>query len=105
MSAANDTSTQNEDAQAKQEKNTTRESILVCWGRTWEGLDTRQSKSRDGIESVADGQAQVRDRYSTKHSTLNISRVHRHSTGFRLVEPGELKYGVRTVASHETAQP
>lgn len=45
------------------------------------------------FESVAGGEAQVRDHYGTKHSTLSVSRMHRHSTGFRLVEPGELKDG------------
>ncbi|MCT9105332.1 hypothetical protein [Streptomyces mirabilis] len=105
MSAATDTSTQDEDAQAQQEKNTTCEGILVRRGQIWEDLDTRQSKRRVVIESVANGEAQVRDHYGTKHSTLSISRMHRHSMGFRLVEPGELKYGVPTVSSDETAQP
>ncbi|MEU3049073.1 hypothetical protein ABZ705_21630 [Streptomyces sp. NPDC006984] len=105
MSAATDTSTQDEDAQAQQEKNTTREGVLVRRGQIWEDLDTRQSKRRVVVESVADGEAQVRDHYGTKHSTLSVSRMHRHSTGFRLVEPGELKYGVPTVSSDENTQP
>ncbi|MGW0536349.1 hypothetical protein [Streptomyces sp. NPDC003032] len=49
------TSTQDEDAQAQQEKNTTREGILVRGGQIWEYLDTRQGKRRVVIESVADG--------------------------------------------------
>ncbi|MFF8918027.1 hypothetical protein ACF08M_33175 [Streptomyces sp. NPDC015032] len=105
MSAATDTSTQNDDAQGQQEKNTTREGILVRRGQIWEDLDTRQSKRRVVIESIADGEARVRDHYGTKHSTLSVSRMHRHSTGFRLVEPGELKYGVQTISSDETVQP
>ncbi|MEV8601046.1 hypothetical protein AB0465_14330 [Streptomyces griseoviridis] len=105
MSAATDTSTQDEDAQAQQEKNTTREGMLVRRGQIWEDLGTRQSKRHVVIESVADGEARVRDHYGTKHSTLSISRMHRHSMGFRLVESGELKYGVPTVPSDETAQP
>ncbi|MFK0154163.1 hypothetical protein ACIQVK_19080 [Streptomyces sp. NPDC090493] len=99
-----DTFAQNDDAQAQQRKNTTREGILVCRGQIWEDLDTRQSKRRVVIESVADGEAQVRDHYGTKRSTLSVSRMHRHSAGFRLVEPGELKYGVPTVSSDETAR-
>ncbi|MFJ8018647.1 hypothetical protein [Streptomyces sp. NPDC096311] len=94
-----DTSAEDDDAQAQQEKNTTREGILVCQGQIWEDLDTRQSKRRVVIESVADGKAQVRDHYGTKHSTLSVSRMYRHSTGFRLVKPGELKYGAPTASS------
>lgn len=107
MSAATeptDTSAQDDDAQAQQEKNTTREGILVRRGQIWEDLDTRQSKRRVVIESVADGEAQVRDHYGTKHSTLSVSRMHRHSTGFRLVEPGELKYGAPTAPSDEKTE-
>jgi hypothetical protein len=97
-----DTSTQDDD-QAQREKNTTRDGILVRKDQIWEGLDTRQSKHRVVIEFVAEGEAQVRDHYGTKHFTLSVSRMHRHSTGFRLVEPGELQYGAPTVASDETA--
>lgn len=99
-----DISAQDDDAQAQQEKNTTREGILVRRGQIWEDLDTRQSKRRVVIESVADGEAQVRDHYGTKHSTLSVSRMHRHSTGFRLVEPGELKYGAPTASSDEKTE-
>ncbi|MEU0942445.1 hypothetical protein ABZ379_06555 [Streptomyces canus] len=100
-----DTSAEDDDdAQAQQVRNTTREGILVCQGQIWEDLDTRQSKRRVVIESVADGDAQVRDHYGTKHSTLSVSRMYRHSTGFRLVEPGELKYGAPTASSDETAR-
>lgn len=56
------------------------------------------------FESVAGGEAQVRDHYGTKHSTLSVSRMHRHSTGFRLVEPGELKYGAPAASSDEKAR-
>ncbi|WP_307527407.1 hypothetical protein [Streptomyces umbrinus] len=101
-----DTSAQDDDAQAQaqQEKNTTREGILVRRGQIWEDLDTRQSKRRVVVESVADGEAQVRDHYGTKHSTISASRMHRHSTGFRLVEPGELKYGAPTASSDEKTE-
>ncbi|WP_141662913.1 hypothetical protein [Streptomyces sp. Wb2n-11] len=92
---------QDDDAQAQQEKNTTCEGILVRRGQIWEDLDTQQSNRHAVIESVADGEAQVRDHYGTKHSTLSVSRMHRHSTGFRLVEPGELKYGALTASSGE----
>ncbi|WP_338675920.1 hypothetical protein V1460_25350 [Streptomyces sp. SCSIO 30461] len=98
------TSAQGDDAQVQQEKNTTREGILVRRGQIWERLHTRQSNRHVVIESVADGEAQVRDHYGTKRSVLSVSQMHRHSTGFRLVEPGELKYGVPTVPSDETAR-
>ncbi|WP_328689811.1 hypothetical protein OHA74_11975 [Streptomyces phaeochromogenes] len=99
-----DTSPQDDDSQVQQEKNTTREGILVCRGQIWEDFDTRQSKRRVVVESVADGEAQVRDHYGTKHSTISVSRMHRHSTGFRLVEPGELKYGAPTASSDEKTE-
>ncbi|WP_371793080.1 hypothetical protein OG285_32640 [Streptomyces sp. NBC_01471] len=98
-----DTSAQDDDAQAQQEKNTTREGILVRRGQIWEDLDTRQSKRRV-VESVADGEAQVRDHYGTKYSTLSVSRMHKHPTGLRLVGPGELKYGTPTASSDEKTQ-
>ncbi|MFJ7280368.1 hypothetical protein [Kitasatospora sp. NPDC098663] len=91
--APTDTSVQDGDAQAQREKNTTCEGILVRRGQIWENLDTRQSERHVAIESVADGEAQVRDHYGTKRSSLSISLMHRHATGWRLVEPGELKYG------------
>ncbi|MFE6939627.1 hypothetical protein [Streptomyces chartreusis] len=93
-----------EPVQPGQEKNTTREGILVRRGQIWEDLDTRQNQRRVVIGSVADGEAQVRDHYGTRRSTISVSRMHKHSTGFRLVEPGELKYGVPTVSSDEAAQ-
>ncbi|MER6520053.1 hypothetical protein ABT246_24765 [Streptomyces sp. NPDC001553] len=99
---ATDPSAQADDAQAQLEKNTTDEGILVRRDQIWEDLDTRQSKRRVVIESVADGEAQVRDHYGTKRSTLSVSRMHRHSTGFRIVEPGELKYGAPTASSDKT---
>ncbi|WP_412075468.1 hypothetical protein ACLF6K_05970 [Streptomyces xanthophaeus] len=98
-----DTSTQDDDAQAQQERNTTREGILVRRGQIWEDLDTRQNQRRVVIEFVKSGRARVRAHYGTRRSTISVSRMHKHSTGFRLVEPGELKYGVPTVASDETA--
>ncbi|WP_434598302.1 hypothetical protein [Streptomyces sp. A5-4] len=99
-----DTSAQGDGAEAQQEKNTTREGILVRPGQIWENLDTRQDNRRVVIESVADGEAQVRDHYGTKHSTLSVSRMYRHSTGLRLVEPGELKYGAPTASSDEKSE-
>ncbi|MFM9539971.1 hypothetical protein [Streptomyces turgidiscabies] len=99
-----DVSAQDDNAQAQSEKNTTHEGILVRRGQIWEDLDTRQSRRRVVVESVADGEAQVRDHYGTKHSTISVSRMHRHSTGFRLVEPGELKYGAPTAPSDEKTE-
>lgn len=99
-----DVSAQDDDAQAQQEKNTTCEGILVHRGQIWENLDTRQSNRHVIIESVADGEAQVRDHYGTNQSTLSVSRMHRHSTGLRLVDPGGLKYGARTASSDEKTE-
>lgn len=98
-----DTSAQ-DNAQAQQEKNTTRDGILVCPGQIWEDLGSRQHMRRVIVESVAKGRARVRVHYGSRRSTVSVSRMHRHSTGFRLVEPGELKYGAPTVSSDETAQ-
>ncbi|MFE5864518.1 hypothetical protein [Streptomyces virginiae] len=99
-----DTSAQDTDAQAQREKNTTCEGILVRRGQIWENLDTRQSNRHVVIESVADGEVQVRDQYGTKRSTLSVSRMHTHSTGLRLVSPGELKYGARTTSPDERTE-
>ncbi|MFC9755176.1 hypothetical protein [Streptomyces sp. NPDC056921] len=99
-----DASAQDDDAQAQREKNTTCKGILVRRGQIWESLDTRQSNRYVVIESVADGEAQVRDRYGTNHSTLRVSRMHRHATGWRLVGPGELKYGALKAPSDETRE-
>lgn len=99
-----DSSVQVDIAQAEQEKNTTCEGILVRQGQIWENLDTGQSNRHVVIESVADGEAQVRDYYGTKHSTLSVSRMYRHSTGWRLVEPGGLKYGALTASADEKSE-
>ncbi|NEA18975.1 hypothetical protein [Streptomyces halstedii] len=91
-------------AQAQREKNTTCEGILVRRDQIWENLDTRHSERHVVIETVADGEAQVRDHYGTKRSTLSVSRMHRHSAGLRLVMPGELKYGTRTTSPNERTE-
>ncbi|MFJ5725853.1 hypothetical protein [Streptomyces sp. NPDC093149] len=98
------TSAQGDDAQAQQEKNTTRRASWPAGGQIWEDLGTRQSKRRVVIESVVDGEAQVPDHYGTKRSALSVSRMHTHSTGLRLVSPGELKYGVRATAPDERTE-
>ncbi|MFJ5071679.1 hypothetical protein ACIQC7_35215 [Kitasatospora sp. NPDC088556] len=98
------TSVQDDVAQAQQaqrEKNTSCEGILVRRGQIWEDLDTQQNERHVVIESVADGEARVRDHYGTKHSTLSVSRMHRHSAGLRLVSPCELKYGAPKAPSDE----
>ncbi|MGW0881322.1 hypothetical protein [Streptomyces sp. NPDC002671] len=102
--APTDTSAQDDDAQAQQEKNTTREGILVRRGQIWEDLDTRQNQRRVVVEFIKSGRARVRAHYGTRRSTISVFRMHKHSRGFRLVEPGELKYGVPTASSDETAQ-
>ncbi|MFJ6141379.1 hypothetical protein [Kitasatospora sp. NPDC092286] len=96
-----DASAQDDDAQAQREKNTTCEGILVRRGQIWENLDNGQSNRHVVIESVADGEAQVRDHYGTKCSTLSVFRMHTHPTGLRLVSPGELKYGAPKAPSGE----
>ncbi|MEW1548398.1 hypothetical protein [Streptomyces tsukubensis] len=98
------TSAQEDDAQARREKNTTCEGILVRPGQIWENLDTRLNNRHVVVESVADGEAQVRDHYSTARSTLSVSRMHTHPTGLRLVPPGELKYGARATVPDERAE-
>ncbi|MGW0898669.1 hypothetical protein ACWD0G_16990 [Streptomyces goshikiensis] len=103
VSDAVPTSIQDDVAQVDQEKNTTCEG-LVRRGQIWENLDARQSNRHVVIESVADGEAQVRDHYGTNHSTLSVSRMHTYSTGWRLVEPGELKYGAPTASSDEKSE-
>ncbi|MGW3197116.1 hypothetical protein ACWDBD_21500 [Streptomyces sp. NPDC001118] len=89
---------------SESEKNTTREGILVRRGQIWENLDIWQNQRRVVVEFVESGRARVRAHYGTRRSTISVSRMHKHSRGFRLVEPGELKYGVPTVSSDKTAQ-
>ncbi|MGW6602884.1 hypothetical protein [Streptomyces sp. NPDC055036] len=98
------TSGQDDAARAQGGKNTTCEGVLVRRCQIWENLDTRQSNRHVVIESVADGEAQVRDHYGTKRSALSVSRMHTHSTGFRLVSSGELKYGARATAPDERVE-
>ncbi|MFD4242735.1 hypothetical protein ACFWP3_14210 [Streptomyces sp. NPDC058525] len=99
-----DCSTQDDDVQAQQERNTTREGILVRRGQIWGDLDTRKNQRRVVVEFVKSGRARVRAHYGTRRSTISVSRMHKHSTGFRLVEPGELKYGVRATAPDERTE-
>ncbi|MFJ2420675.1 hypothetical protein [Streptomyces brevispora] len=98
------TPTPGNDPQLQQKLNTTREDILVVPDQIWEDLDTRQGKRRVVVVSVKSGRAQVRAHYGTRRSTLSVSRMHKHSTGFRLVKPGELKYGAPTASSNEETQ-
>ncbi|MCM2392648.1 hypothetical protein [Streptomyces albipurpureus] len=102
--ASTDASAHDDDTQAQREKNTTCEGILVRRGLIWQNLDTRQSNRHVVIESVADGEVLVRDHYGTKRSTLSVSRMHTHSSGLRLVSPGELKYGAPKAPSGETCE-
>ncbi|MFE0135220.1 hypothetical protein ACFWY6_27155 [Streptomyces sp. NPDC059037] len=96
-----DTSAQDDDAQVQQEENTTREGILVRPGQIWEDLDSRQKKRRVVVVSVQSGRARIRAHYGTRLSALSVSRMHKHSTGFRLVAPGQLRYGAPTVPSDD----
>ncbi|MFJ9900537.1 hypothetical protein ACIQPR_45140 [Streptomyces sp. NPDC091280] len=95
---------QAEDAQLQEKLNTTRDGVLVAPGQIWEYLDSRQKKRRVVVVSVQSGRARVRMHYGTRLSTLSVSRMHKHSTGFRLVVPGELRYGASVAPSHEDTQ-
>ncbi|MFC8125498.1 hypothetical protein [Streptomyces sp. NPDC057302] len=95
---------QAEDAQLQQKLNTTRDGALVAPGQIWEDLDSRQKKRRVVVVSVQSGRARVRTHYGVRLSTLSVSRMHKHSTGFRLVAPGEVRYGASAAPSDEKAQ-
>lgn len=99
-----DAAAQAEDAQLQQKLNTTRDGVLVAPGQIWEDLDSRQKKRRVVVVSVQSGRARVRAHYGTRLSTLSVSRMHKHSTGFRLVAPGELRYGAPAGPSDEETQ-
>ncbi|WP_329142830.1 hypothetical protein OIU91_04215 [Streptomyces sp. NBC_01456] len=99
-----DAAAQAEDAQLQQKLNTTRDGVLVAPGQIWEDLDSRQKKRRVVVVSVQSGRARVRAHYGTRLSTLSVSRMHKHSTGFRLVAPGELRYGAPAAPSDEETQ-
>lgn len=66
--------------------NTTKEGILVKPHQVWEDLDARQSGRRVTVTSVAEGKAKVANSMG-RVTTLSVSRMHRHSTGWRLVQP------------------
>ncbi|MEV7952938.1 hypothetical protein [Streptomyces sp. NPDC088141] len=100
-----DAAAEAEDAQIQKKLNTTRDGVLVAPGQIWEDLDTRQNKRRLVVESVKNGRARVRAHYGTRLSTLTVTRTYKHSTGFRLVKPGELRYGVPTSSQAGKAQP
>lgn len=76
------------------DQNTTHEGIAVQPGQIWEDLDKRQDKRRVVVEIVRDGYAYVRQHYGERRTRLKINRMHKHSTGFRLVDPSELRYGI-----------
>lgn len=67
------------------QQHATREGIDVQPGQVWEDLDGRQEGRRVTVVRVDSGKAQVRGA-TGKTTWLSISRMHKHSTGFRLVE-------------------
>lgn len=67
--------------------NTTKDGIEVKAGQIWEDLDKRMSGRRIKIVAVLNGRAYFGE--SWKRS-IAINRMHKHSTGFRLVSTSNL---------------
>lgn len=63
----------------------TREGVRVEPGQVWEDLDKRQSGRQVRVVSVGDGKAVVEPLAGGTRTRLSVSRMHKHSTGFRLV--------------------
>ena len=67
--------------------NTTKEGIEVKVGQVWRDLDKRMSRVVTVCE-VSDGKAIVRTGWgaSGQKSTISIRRMHKHSSGWELVQ-------------------
>lgn len=63
--------------------NITREGIEVKPGQKWMDLDSRMRGRIVTVVSVEDGKAHVVT--STSKTRLSVRRMHKHSTGFKLV--------------------
>lgn len=69
------------------DKLVTREGIKVEIGQVWRDLDPRMNNRTVVVEGVdeANGAATVRSSAGRK-SVLSVKRMHRHATGYQLVE-------------------
>lgn len=66
----------------------TREGVVVRPGQVWEDLDKRMKGRRVTVVDIKGGKAIVRDSIG-RTTRLSISRMHSHSTGFKLVSSKE----------------
>lgn len=67
--------------------NTTKEGIEVKPGQKWRDLDKRARDNRIlTVIEVRDGKALCIDGLPTFKTRISIRRMHRHSTGFELVQ-------------------
>ena len=65
--------------------NTTKEGIEVVPGQVWRDLDPRMNHRTVTVLRVQSGKAYVRSS-AGRESRLSIQRMHRHATGFALVQ-------------------
>lgn len=66
--------------------NTTRDGILVRAGQIWEDCDKRMHGRRIRVRFVEDGKAVVEPIGGGRRTVLAVRRMHKHSTGFRLLQ-------------------
>lgn len=64
--------------------NVTKDNIEVKSGQVWVDLDIRMRGRRVTVLSVQDGKAHVQ---GVRATTLSVRRMHRHSTGWKLLVP------------------
>lgn len=83
---------------------TTREGIEVRPGQIWQDLDKRQDNRRVLVIAVNGGKATVQPAAGGHKTRISISRMHAHSTGFKLVAgPGFTPKSTTTTESETSA--
>lgn len=68
--------------------NITKEGIEVKPGQVWEDLDNRSYGRQCKVMAVEDGKAKMQHYYRGQlgsKTTVSIRRMHKHSTGWKLV--------------------
>lgn len=69
--------------------NVTKEGIEVKVGQLWEDLDKRMRGRRCFVCEVSNGKAVMRgEYYQLKTTKISISRMHKSSTGWKLIKTG-----------------
>lgn len=73
--------------------NTTKNGIEVKVGQVWRDLDKRMFNRERVVVEVKDGKARMQSKYGAFPTWVSIRRMHRHSTGWALVNDCNLNPG------------